>query len=72
MTEQKTLDPQNIILYGPPGTGKTYATRSLALNLIEGTDPFAERPSSEQDVAAFEKFRLTGQIEFVTFHQSYG
>ncbi|MYB32408.1 MAG: ATP-binding protein, partial [Acidobacteria bacterium] len=57
MKKQETPVPQNIILYGPPGTGKTFATRSLALNLIEGADPFADRPPNRKDTTVFDDFR---------------
>lgn len=48
--------PENKILYGPPGTGKTHATRDLAYYLCGADDDFAYQE---------------GQIEFITFHQSY-
>lgn len=60
--------PLNQILYGPPGTGKTYNTITKALEIIDGSVP-----SERQDAKAkFEEYRKSGQIEFVTFHQSYG
>ena len=61
------IAPQNIILYGPPGTGKTYSTTQRALELILGKD------ANDGDVKdLFRKYQKKGQIEFVTFHQSYG
>ncbi|MCX6073810.1 MAG: AAA family ATPase [Campylobacterales bacterium] len=60
--------PRNQILYGPPGTGKTYNTITKALEIIDGTVP-RERKEAK---AKFEEYRKLGQIEFVTFHQSYG
>lgn len=60
--------PLNQILYGPPGTGKTYNTIIKALEIIDGTVP-TERQVAK---AKFEEYRKSGQIEFVTFHQSYG
>ena len=64
--EMRTTDTQNIILYGPPGTGKTYDTKRQALELLKKN--IAEEDISEQ----FSKYQKNGQIEFVTFHQSYG
>jgi plasmid stabilization system protein ParE len=60
--------PLNQILYGPPGTGKTYNTITKALEIIDGSAP-SERKEAK---AKFEEYRKSGQIEFVTFHQSYG
>jgi len=60
--------PLNQILYGPPGTGKTYNTINKALEIIDGEVP----PSREDAREKFNKYRDKGQIEFVTFHQSYG
>lgn len=58
--------PLNQILYGPPGTGKTYNTINKALEIlgveIEG------RPKLK---VTFDEFRQNGQIEFITFHQSF-
>ncbi len=57
----------NTILYGPPGTGKTYKTIERAVQIIE--------PGFTGDHAAhksrFDALRANGQIEFITFHQSY-
>ncbi len=56
--------PLNQILYGPPGTGKTYNSIRRAVEIIDGevgSDPKAR----------FEELRKAGQIEFVTFHQSF-
>lgn len=79
MTETKasnsmTTTAQNVILYGPPGTGKTYSTVVKAMSLIDGT---AYRPEISADEyerlkQRFDALKAEGQIEFVTFHQSYG
>lgn len=66
--QQKTIFSLNQILYGPPGTGKTYNTITKALAIIDGTVP-SERKEAK---AKFEQYRKSGQIEFITFHQSYG
>jgi 5-methylcytosine-specific restriction protein B len=60
--------PLNQILYGPPGTGKTYNTINRALEIIDGKIP----PTREKARERFNELRKEGQIEFVTFHQSYG
>lgn len=58
----------NQILYGPPGTGKTYNTINRALEIIDG-EVSEDRSEAK---ARFEALSSAGQIEFVTFHQSYG
>ena len=60
--------PLNKILYGPPGTGKTYNTIDKALQVIDGKVPDNRKEAKER----FEVLKKIGQIEFVTFHQSYG
>ena len=60
--------PLNQILYGPPGTGKTYHAINKALEIIDGFVPQNREEAKEK----FEEHRKAGQIEFVTFHQSYG
>jgi 5-methylcytosine-specific restriction protein B len=60
--------PLNQILYGSPGTGKTYNTINKALEIIDGEVPIKRSDARDR----FEKLRESGQIEFVTFHQSYG
>lgn len=62
------LQPLNQILYGPPGTGKTYNTINKALEIIDGFVPDSRTKIKER----FEEYKKAGQIEFVTFHQSYG
>ncbi|MEW6712865.1 MAG: hypothetical protein AB1403_23810, partial [Candidatus Riflebacteria bacterium] len=62
------LTPLNQILYGPPGTGKTYNTITKALAIIDGTVSTDRKEAK----AKFEEYRKSGQIEFITFHQSYG
>lgn len=60
--------PLNQILYGPPRTGKTYHTIDRALQIIDGVVP----DDREEAKARFEELKVSGQIEFVTFYQSYG
>lgn len=65
------LIPLNQILYGPPGTGKTYATVEATLEIL---DP-ALLESHPQDRTAlkkrFDELLVSGQVRFVTFHQSF-
>lgn len=58
----------NTILYGPPGTGKTYSTTNEALTRIYSTVP----NNFIQAKKKFRELQEAGQIEMVTFHQSYG
>jgi 5-methylcytosine-specific restriction protein B len=60
--------PLNQILYGPPGTGKTYHTINKALKIIDPTAP----KDREEAKKRFDELKANGQIEFITFHQSYG
>lgn len=60
--------PLNQILYGPPGTGKTYATIGKALEIL-GVN--TENLTRKEQKLKFDEFRKLGQIEFITFHQSY-
>lgn len=81
--DMKNLQPLNQILYGPPGTGKTYNTIDKALEIIlekesnEEIEEILKKDEQTKDERkklkdAFEEYKKTGQIEFVTFHQSYG
>jgi len=65
---KKMEQPLNQILYGPPGTGKTYNTIDKALQIIDGSVSEDREEAKER----FEELKEAGQIEFVTFHQSYG
>lgn len=70
-----TNQPLNQILYGPPGTGKTYNTVIKAMEIIE--PELIQRDVSgnilNYDILKnkFDELKKQGQIEFVTFHQSY-
>jgi 5-methylcytosine-specific restriction enzyme B len=70
-THKHPCIPRNIILYGPPGTGKTYSTIQRALELIIDEDRVSAM-SPETQMRQFRQLQQEGQIEFVTFHQSYG
>lgn len=73
--EQGIKQPLNQILYGPPGTGKTYNT---VIKAIEITNPELIQRDKDGNVEnyetlknKFDELKQQGQIEFVTFHQSY-
>ncbi len=63
----------NQILYGPPGTGKTYNAINKALEIIENkTKKELEQEDRNILNSRFDSYQKSGQIEFITFHQSYG
>ena len=75
--------PLNQILYGPPGTGKTYNTINKALEIVDNKFYSDNKPCEGDDKAIkaerrqklkekFDEYRSNGQIEMLTFHQSYG
>lgn len=67
-------DNKNFILYGPPGTGKTYNVINEALEIIdpEGYSEIAEENNREAILNKYKELVDKGQIDFCTFHQSYG
>ena len=82
MSNTKNKIPLNQILYGPPGTGKTYSVIEMALRIIEEKEDLGEikdildkEKISDEDreklKEKFEEYKKAGQIEFLTFHQSY-
>ena len=68
-TNQKA--PLNQILYGPPGTGKTYQTIDRALEILLEYKEIAIPENREKKKKIFNDFKRLGQIQFITFHQSY-
>ena len=69
----KIYQPLNQILYGPAGTGKTYNTINKAIEIIENKVLSHEELKDRKALKTkFEEYKKAGQIEFVTFHQSYG
>ncbi|MTH94750.1 DUF4357 domain-containing protein [Roseibium sp. RKSG952] len=63
----------NLILYGPPGTGKTYQTALEAVSLCIGEAQARELASQGRAelMNEYKQLVAAGQIEFVTFHQSF-
>jgi hypothetical protein len=71
--------PNNLILFGPPGTGKTFHTINKAISIADGIKEskllnyYGDRTSLKDrfDELLIEDWENpTGQIAFVTFHQS--
>ena len=68
----ENINPLNQILYGPPGTGKTYNTVIKAMEIINGEKyDFVDNEQYKDLKKQFDNLKQQGQIEFVTFHQSY-
>lgn len=67
-TTTKDGHPLNQILYGAPGTGKTYATKKVAVEIIDGKD----YSGIDRDVITdrYDQLFKAKQINFTTFHQS--
>ena len=71
----------NTILYGPPGTGKTYNSIFYSVGIIKKDksiiDMIKDKTKNIGNIVKEEIFnnfnylKEQGQIEFVTFHQSY-
>ena len=69
--DKKSTYPLNQILYGPPGTGKTYNTVTKAIEIIE--ERKVDISENRNDLKKkFDGYIRSGQIKFITFHQSYG
>jgi hypothetical protein len=73
-----TKHPLNQILYGPPGTGKTYATKEMAVSIIDESfisnldDNLSTLERRREIKNRYKEFCDSGQIVFTTFHQSLG
>jgi len=67
-----TTSPLNQILFGPPGTGKTYTTIEAALQIVDPAFLVNNPPPSREALKQrFDELSATGQIRFITFHQSF-
>jgi 5-methylcytosine-specific restriction protein B len=71
--------PSNLILYGPPGTGKTFHTINKAVAIADGIkeEKLYKRFGNRNELKdRFDELLIedwenpTGQVAFVTFHQS--
>lgn len=72
MPDELNKIPLNQILYGPAGTGKTYSTINKALEILKSFGCIDEIPESrEEKRKIFNNCKEKGQIEFITFHQSF-
>lgn len=71
-SEYSNYQSLNQILYGPPGTGKTYNTINKALEILDNAFYQSNQDNRDALKLKFEAYKESGQIEFVTFHQSYG
>ena len=73
--QDMTKIPLNQILYGPPGTGKTYNTVIKAMEIMNPKLVQRDKDGNVEKYnelkTEFDKLKQQGQIEFVTFHQSY-
>ncbi len=81
--EDKNMHPLNQILFGPAGTGKTYHTINHTLSIIENKTldelkneedelEQQEKGSGRSELKKrFDEYKNNGQIQFVTFHQSF-
>ena len=72
--EPQDVEPQeasnlNTIFYGPPGTGKTYATTRRCVEICDRT---RSEDLNKEIRERYSTLVKEDQIEFVTFHQSYG
>lgn len=61
----------NQILYGSPGTGKTFNTINRAIEIIDSDFYKENKENREALKEKFEEYKKAGQIEFITFHQSF-
>lgn len=64
---------KNMILYGPPGTGKTYNSAIYAVAIIEKISIESVAAEKYQSVLKrYSDYKKSEQINFTTFHQSFG
>ncbi|MGJ0358954.1 McrB family protein [Aliarcobacter cryaerophilus] len=61
----------NQILFGSPGTGKTFNTINRAIEIIDSDFYQQNKYNRVALKEKFEEYKKAGQIEFITFHQSF-
>ncbi|MDX4057056.1 AAA family ATPase [Aliarcobacter skirrowii] len=71
MSKSTQKQALNQILYGSPGTGKTFNTINKALEIIDSDFYQQNKDNREALKEKFEEYKKAGQIEFITFHQSF-
>ncbi|MCT7464842.1 AAA family ATPase [Aliarcobacter cryaerophilus] len=71
MSKSTQKQALNQILFGSPGTGKTYNTINRALEIIDSDFYQQNKDNREALKEKFEEYKKAGQIEFITFHQSF-
>ncbi|WP_422171409.1 DUF4357 domain-containing protein [Aliarcobacter cryaerophilus] len=71
MSKSTQKQALNQILYGSPGTGKTYNTINRAIEIIDSDFYQQHKDNREALKERFEEYKKSGQIEFITFHQSF-
>ena len=71
MSKSTQKQALNQILFGSPGTGKTFNTINKALEIIDIDFYQQNKDNREALKEKFEEYKKAGQIEFITFHQSF-